>query len=224
MSLSLSLFLFAALAGESGLGKSTLINSMFLSEIYNKEQHPGPSQRAKKTVAVDTTKVLLKENSVNLSLTIVDTPGFGDAVDNSNWYVICNCFFYLLLALPPCTVGIIFCFSLFLILLLLLQLGAGYRLYREQVRRVFDGRVARTEESDHGQSSALLSVLYRTVRTWTEAARRGVYAAAVRQGEHNSCNCQSGHDDSGGGAIVQEAGNVAATDQEEQSEMRHFLT
>ncbi|KAG5676962.1 hypothetical protein PVAND_006754 [Polypedilum vanderplanki] len=70
--------------GESGLGKSTLINSMFLSDIYNQEQHPGPSFRAKKTVAVETTKVLLRENGVNLTLTIVDTPGFGDAVDNSN--------------------------------------------------------------------------------------------------------------------------------------------
>ncbi len=32
---------------------------------------------------MDTNKVLLKENGVNLTLTIVDTPGFGDAVDNS---------------------------------------------------------------------------------------------------------------------------------------------
>lgn len=71
--------------GESGLGKSTLINSMFLSDIYNQEQHPGPSFRAKKTVNVETTKVLLRENGVNLTLTVVDTPGFGDAVDNSNW-------------------------------------------------------------------------------------------------------------------------------------------
>jgi septin 7 len=71
--------------GESGLGKSTLINSMFLADIYNQEQHPGPSFRVKKTVAVETTKVLLKENGVNLTLTVVDTPGFGDAVDNSNW-------------------------------------------------------------------------------------------------------------------------------------------
>lgn len=70
--------------GESGLGKSTLINSMFLSDIYNQEQHPGPSFRTKKTVAVETTKALLRENGVNLTLTIVDTPGFGDAVDNSN--------------------------------------------------------------------------------------------------------------------------------------------
>lgn len=73
--------------GESGLGKSTLINSMFLTEIYNSTDYPGPTQRLKKTVAVETTKVLLKENGVNLLLTMVDTPGFGDAVDNSNCWV-----------------------------------------------------------------------------------------------------------------------------------------
>ncbi|KAF6207423.1 hypothetical protein GE061_018665 [Apolygus lucorum] len=69
--------------GESGLGKSTLINSMFLADIYSVD-YPGPSQRVKKTVQVETSRTLLKENGVNLSLTIVDTPGFGDAVDNSN--------------------------------------------------------------------------------------------------------------------------------------------
>jgi septin 7 len=73
-------------AGESGLGKSTLMNSMFLADIYAVE-YPGPSHRIKKTVQVETTKVLLKENGVNLTLTVVDTPGFGDAVDNSNWLV-----------------------------------------------------------------------------------------------------------------------------------------
>lgn len=75
---------FSNISGESGLGKSTLINSMFLSDIYSSE-YPGPSLRVKKTVAVETSKVLLKENGVNLTLTVVDTPGFGDAVDNSNW-------------------------------------------------------------------------------------------------------------------------------------------
>lgn len=34
---------------------------------------------------VETSKVLLKETGVNLMLTVVDTPGFGDAVDNSQW-------------------------------------------------------------------------------------------------------------------------------------------
>ncbi|XP_063699059.1 septin-7 isoform X5 [Culicoides brevitarsis] len=70
--------------GESGLGKSTLINSMFLTDIYNADVHPGPSFRVKKTVNVESTKVVLKENGVNLTLNVVDTPGFGDAVDNSN--------------------------------------------------------------------------------------------------------------------------------------------
>merc|ERR1719300_1734171 len=68
--------------GETGLGKSTLINSMFLTDIYS-QTYPGPSQRLKKTLTVETSKVLLKEGGVNLSLTIVDTPGFGDAVNNS---------------------------------------------------------------------------------------------------------------------------------------------
>ena len=76
--------------GESGLGKSTLINSMFLTDIYSAE-YPGPSARLRKTVKVDTNKVLLKESGVNLTLTIVDTPGFGDAVDNSDcWEPVIN--------------------------------------------------------------------------------------------------------------------------------------
>jgi septin family protein len=37
--------------GESGLGKSTLTNSLFLTDIYGPE-YPGPSQRIKKTSKV----------------------------------------------------------------------------------------------------------------------------------------------------------------------------
>lgn len=76
--------------GESGLGKSTLINSLFLSDLYSKE-YPGPSLRIKKTVQVEHAKVQIKEGGVQLTLTIVDTPGFGDAVDNSNcWQPVVN--------------------------------------------------------------------------------------------------------------------------------------
>ena len=39
------------LLGESGLGKSTLINSLFLTDLYSPE-YPGPSHRIKKTVQV----------------------------------------------------------------------------------------------------------------------------------------------------------------------------
>uniref|UniRef100_A0A672G2R5 Septin n=1 Tax=Salarias fasciatus TaxID=181472 RepID=A0A672G2R5_SALFA len=68
---------------ESGLGKSTLMNSLFLTDLYS-EEYPGPSQRMKKTVQVEQSQVLVKEGGVHLLLTIVDTPGFGDAVNNSN--------------------------------------------------------------------------------------------------------------------------------------------
>lgn len=37
---------------------------------------------------MEQSKVLVKEGGVQLTLTIVDTPGFGDAVDNSNWWVL----------------------------------------------------------------------------------------------------------------------------------------
>ena len=60
--------------GESGLGKSTLLNSMFLTDVYS-QQVPGPSSRIKKTVQVETNKALLRESGVNLTLTTVDTPG-----------------------------------------------------------------------------------------------------------------------------------------------------
>ncbi|KAG9352631.1 hypothetical protein JZ751_021045, partial [Albula glossodonta] len=81
---------FANLPNQSGLGKSTLINSLFLTDLYSKD-YPGPSQRIKKTVQVEQSKVLVKEGGVQLTLTIVDTPGFGDAVDNSNcWQPVIN--------------------------------------------------------------------------------------------------------------------------------------
>eukprot|EP00918_Siedleckia_nematoides_P038352 GHVU01083341.1.p1 GENE.GHVU01083341.1~~GHVU01083341.1.p1 ORF type:complete len:542 (+),score=73.41 GHVU01083341.1:25-1626(+) len=72
--------------GASGLGKSTLVNSLFLTNIYG-EDHPGPSLRIHKTVKVEESKVILKEGGVHLRLNVIDTPGFGDSVDNSNCWV-----------------------------------------------------------------------------------------------------------------------------------------
>ena len=51
--------------GESGLGKSTLINSMFLTDIYQVDKMPRPGQ----TLKVDAHKVKLVEHEVNLTLT-----------------------------------------------------------------------------------------------------------------------------------------------------------
>jgi septin 7 len=66
--------------GETGLGKSTLINSMFLSDIYTNEE----MVKMERTVEVGTHQVMLEEGGVKLSLTVVDTPGYGDAVDNTD--------------------------------------------------------------------------------------------------------------------------------------------
>lgn len=71
------------IVGQSGLGKSTFINSLFCTDIYN-DQYPGPTKRTKKTLSVESSSFLIKENFVNVHLTIVDTPGFGDSLDNTN--------------------------------------------------------------------------------------------------------------------------------------------
>jgi GTP-binding protein EngB required for normal cell division len=70
--------------GESALGKSTFVNSLFLTELYNPTDFPGTFERRKKTTVVDSTSVMLTEKGVTLRLNIIDTPGFGDNIDNSD--------------------------------------------------------------------------------------------------------------------------------------------
>ena len=72
--------------GQSGLGKSTFINTLFQTELYGQD-FPSTVYRKKKSVSIDSSSIILKEKSVQLRLTIVDTPSFGDSVDNSNWFV-----------------------------------------------------------------------------------------------------------------------------------------
>ncbi len=67
------------------MGKSTFINTLFQTELYGQD-FPSTVHRKKKTVSIDSSSIILKEKGVQLRLTIVDTPGFGDSVDNSNWY------------------------------------------------------------------------------------------------------------------------------------------
>ena len=61
--------------GESGLGKSTLVNSMFMTDIYNSKENVICPDGVEKTVRVENHHVVLEEGGVKLSLNVVDTPG-----------------------------------------------------------------------------------------------------------------------------------------------------
>lgn len=69
--------------GESGLGKSTLINSLFQTDLYSEKTK---QNNVKKTVNISASTVEIEERGVKLRLTIVDTPGYGDAIDSAECY------------------------------------------------------------------------------------------------------------------------------------------
>ncbi len=80
--------------GESGLGKSTLINSLFLTDLYADRAAntttPSVAERIKKTVSIEASTVEIEERGVKLRLTIVDTPGFGEAINGNDSFKAIN--------------------------------------------------------------------------------------------------------------------------------------
>ena len=69
--------------GESGLGKTTLINTLFSTELsppknYNKRH----VKQMDKLTEVEIIKAELEERQFKVKLTVIDTPGFGDYVNN----------------------------------------------------------------------------------------------------------------------------------------------
>ena len=40
-----------------------------------------------RTIQINTYKADIEEKGIKLKLTVVDTPGFGDAINNNKWYV-----------------------------------------------------------------------------------------------------------------------------------------
>jgi len=72
----------ASHAGQTGLGKSTLINTIFASHLVETKGRISPSDSVRSTTEIHPVSHVIEENGVRLRLNIVDTPGFGDLVNN----------------------------------------------------------------------------------------------------------------------------------------------
>ncbi|OMH84480.1 Cell division control protein 3 [Zancudomyces culisetae] len=70
--------------GEAGIGKSTLINTLFETKIFPiKEETVVDAQTG---VEITSMGAEIQEGGVKLRLTVVDTPGFGNSINNEeNW-------------------------------------------------------------------------------------------------------------------------------------------
>lgn len=70
--------------GHSGLGKSTLVNTLFKSQVSRRSAGWSRDEKIPKTVEIKSVSHVIEEGGVKMKLTIIDTPGFGDQINNDN--------------------------------------------------------------------------------------------------------------------------------------------
>ncbi|WVQ97701.1 hypothetical protein IAU59_004815 [Kwoniella sp. CBS 9459] len=68
--------------GQTGLGKSTLINTLFASHLIDSKGRVEPDIAPRQTTEISAHSHVIVENGVRLKLNIIDTPGYGDNVNN----------------------------------------------------------------------------------------------------------------------------------------------
>ncbi|KAG9047948.1 cell division control protein [Tulasnella sp. UAMH 9824] len=68
--------------GQTGLGKSTLINTIFASHLIDSKGRFEHDEPVRQTTEIQAVSHVIAENGVRLRLNIVDTPGYGDQINN----------------------------------------------------------------------------------------------------------------------------------------------
>ncbi|KAJ3115959.1 hypothetical protein HDU96_010753 [Phlyctochytrium bullatum] len=73
--------------GPSGCGKSTFVNTLCESQVIPRKDYSAADKVAlEKTVQISPTTVEMEEDGIKLSLTVIDTPGFGDNINNEKGF------------------------------------------------------------------------------------------------------------------------------------------
>ncbi|KAJ2926772.1 hypothetical protein H1R20_g10338, partial [Candolleomyces eurysporus] len=69
--------------GASGTGRTTFVNTLCESDVLNhKAIQPPEAAHQEEGIRIKPVTVELEEDGIRISLTVVDTPGFGDSIDN----------------------------------------------------------------------------------------------------------------------------------------------
>lgn len=61
-----------------------MINTLFAAHLKDSNA-PKRADTFRQTVEIQSISHVIEENGVRLKLTITDTPGYGDQVNNENW-------------------------------------------------------------------------------------------------------------------------------------------
>ncbi|ORY20211.1 septin ring protein [Naematelia encephala] len=68
--------------GQTGLGKSTLVNTLFASHLIDSKGRTEVDIAPRATTEIHNQAHTIVENGVRLKLNIIDTPGYGDMINN----------------------------------------------------------------------------------------------------------------------------------------------
>lgn len=75
------------LVGKSGVGKTSFINTLLNANIISDHMNIYRTQIPQKTTSICIHELKLEEGDYNMDLNIIDTPGYGDLIDNRFcWY------------------------------------------------------------------------------------------------------------------------------------------